>query len=59
MWRPHFSHVSEIEFSFCVFRGVTVNAIAPGPFLTDMPKASFSEEQKEKVGHSVLNTPLL
>jgi NAD(P)-dependent dehydrogenase (short-subunit alcohol dehydrogenase family) len=27
--------------------GVTVNCIAPGPFLTDMPKAILSESEKE------------
>lgn len=33
--------------------GVTCNAIAPGPFLTDMPKASFSEEQQQKVASAI------
>ncbi len=29
--------------------GITVNCLAPGPFLTDLPKACFSEEQLAKL----------
>jgi gluconate 5-dehydrogenase len=30
--------------------GVTVNCIAPGPFLTDLPAAKLTEEQREHIG---------
>lgn len=31
--------------------GVTVNCIAPGPFLTDLPAAKLTEEQREVIGN--------
>lgn len=31
--------------------GITVNCIAPGPFLTDLPAAKLTEEQRELIGN--------
>ena len=31
--------------------GVTVNCIAPGPFLTDLPAAKLTAEQRELIGN--------
>ncbi len=30
--------------------GITVNCIAPGPFLTDLPAAKLTEEQRQHIG---------
>ena len=30
---------------------MTVNCIAPGPFLTDLPAAKLTEEQREVIGN--------
>jgi NAD(P)-dependent dehydrogenase (short-subunit alcohol dehydrogenase family) len=30
--------------------GITVNSIAPGPFLTDLPKRGYTDEQLESTG---------
>ncbi len=35
--------------------GITVNCLAPGPFLTDLPAAVFTEEQRAAIaGRTVL-----
>src|SRR3954447_667213 len=35
--------------------GITVNCLAPGPFLTDLPAAAFTEEQKAAIAaHTIL-----
>jgi NAD(P)-dependent dehydrogenase (short-subunit alcohol dehydrogenase family) len=34
--------------------GITVNRIAPGPFLTDLPAAMLTEEQRQLIGNAEL-----